>query len=145
MCLIGRTLLQFKRDSNARFSKDEQERNGDKDPHENKIWPVHGQLRSGRKRTSGQVSLFVVSSIHWCKNVSVCWLCSWAGGMEFATITRWVYVNLVIIVDLLSAREAFKLNMSNPAFHPGEMEQTETRLGTRNGNAFLFALGFQVS
>ncbi len=62
-------LFNFKRDFNARFSKDEQKRNGDKSPHEDKSWPVRSQLRVGRQRT-WQVSLFVarkLSSIHWWK------------------------------------------------------------------------------
>lgn len=50
--------FQFKRDVHARPRKDEQERNGDENPHEDKSRAVHGQLRAGWQG-AGQVSWFV--------------------------------------------------------------------------------------
>lgn len=61
--LGGRRLFHVKHDLNARLSKDEQKRNGDKNPHEDKSWPVHSQLRVGRQRT-WQVSF---PAFHWWK------------------------------------------------------------------------------
>lgn len=42
-------------DINAKFSNNEQKRNGDSNQHEDKSWPVHSKLRAGRQR-AGPVS-----------------------------------------------------------------------------------------
>lgn len=55
LLLVKEDCFTSQHDFNAKFSNDEQKRNGDKNPHEDKSWPVHSQLRVGRQR-AGQVS-----------------------------------------------------------------------------------------
>lgn len=56
--LVRKNCFITRHDFNATFSNHEQKRNGDKNQHQDKDWPVRWQLRAGGQRT-GQVSLFV--------------------------------------------------------------------------------------
>lgn len=89
-------------DLNAKFSNDEQKGNGDIDPHEDKIWPLHGQLWPGGQR-AGQVSfqfpLMKTENTPLCVTLFVCFA-QW----DLHPISWSSYVSLVIILDLLPAR-----------------------------------------